>query len=126
VGKRANGEGSVFKRSDGRWSAEISYRDEHGTSKRRTVYGATQAEVLTKQKALRERLDAGAPVKDTAMTLAGWLDDWIASSLPASDRKQATIDLYSTVARKHLDGARAVVADVVKQLQAADTEEEAK
>jgi len=30
------------------------------------------------------------------------------------------------VARKHLDGARAVVADVVKQLQAADTEEEAK
>ena len=36
------------------------------------------------------------------MTLAAWLDDWIASSLPASDRKQATIDLYSTIARKHL------------------------
>jgi len=47
VGKRANGEGSVFKRADGRWSAEISYPDENGTSKRRTVYGATQAEVLT-------------------------------------------------------------------------------
>ncbi|GAA4756101.1 site-specific integrase [Modestobacter marinus] len=105
MGKRANGEGSVFKRADGRWSAELSYRDEHGISKRRTVYGATQAEVLTKQKALRERLDAGAPVKDTAMTLAAWLDDWIASSLPASDRKQATIDLYSTVARKHLASA---------------------
>lgn len=36
------------------------------------------------------------------MTLAAWLDAWIASSLPASDRKQAPIDLYSTVARKHL------------------------
>lgn len=102
MGKRANGEGSVFKRADGRWSAEVSYSDEDGQRRRRTVYGATQAEVLLKQRALRERLEAGAPLKETTLTLAAWLDVWTASSLPASDRKQATIDLYTTVARRHL------------------------
>lgn len=102
MAKRANGEGSVFRRSDGRWSDEVSYRDEYGTMKRRTVYGRTQTEVRSKMKVLRERLDAGAPVKDTTMSLSAWLEDWSTKALPASDRRQATIDLYATIARKHL------------------------
>ncbi|MCZ2805748.1 site-specific integrase [Modestobacter sp. VKM Ac-2983] len=53
-------------------------------------------------KVLRERLDAGAPVKDTTMSLSAWLEDWSTKALPASDRRQATIDLYATIARKHL------------------------
>src|SRR4051794_32301379 len=36
------------------------------------------------------------------MTLTAWLDDWMAKALPASDRKQATIDLYERIARTHL------------------------
>ena len=44
MAKRANGEGSIFKRKDGTWSAELSYRDDYGILKRRTVYGRTQAE----------------------------------------------------------------------------------
>jgi integrase len=28
VARRANGEGSIFRRKDGTWSAELSYRDE--------------------------------------------------------------------------------------------------
>jgi integrase len=102
MAKRANGEGSIFKRADGTWSAELSYRDEYGAAKRRTVYGKTQAEVRAKMAQLRKRLDAGDPIKDTTMTVAAWLDDWISKALPASDRKQATIDLYASMARKHL------------------------
>jgi len=100
--KRANGEGSIFKRADGRWSGEISYRDDYGRSKRRTVYGGTQSEVRRKLREARERLEAGAPLKDATMTLSAWLDDWTLKALPASDRKQATVDLYATIARKHL------------------------
>jgi integrase len=66
------------------------------------VYGRTQIEVRAKLDDLRERLAAGAPLKDATMTLAAWLDDWTAKALPASDRKQATVDLYATIARKHL------------------------
>jgi integrase len=102
MAKRANGEGSIFRRADGTWSGEVSYRDANGRSKRRTVYGRTQTEVCAKLDEIRERLAAGAPIKDARMTLAEWLDDWTAKALPASDRKQATMDLYVTIARKHL------------------------
>jgi integrase len=102
MAKRANGEGTNFKRADGRWTGEISYRDDDGRTKRRTVYGWTQAEVRGKLDSIRERIEAGAPVKDTTMTLAIWLDDWTTKALPASDRKQSTVDLYATIARKHL------------------------
>jgi integrase len=102
MAKRANGEGSIFRRADGTWSGEVSYRDVTGRSKRRTVYGRTQTEVRAKLDEIRERLAAGAPIKDARMTLAEWLDDWTAKALPASDRKQATVDLYATIARQHV------------------------
>ncbi len=102
MARRANGEGSIFRRKDGTWSAELSYRDDYGTLKRRTVYGKTQAEVRAKFRDARERIEAGAPVRDTSMTVAAWLEDWITKSLAASDRKQATKDLYATLARTHL------------------------
>ncbi|MDP9430259.1 MAG: hypothetical protein M3Q47_16000 [Actinomycetota bacterium] len=39
--------------------------------------------------------DPGAPVKDAAsVTIAAWLEDWTEKGLGASDRKQATKDLY--------------------------------
>lgn len=102
MAKRANGEGSIFRRKDGTWSAELSYQDDYGSPKRRTVYGKTQAEVRTKLRDARERVESGAPVKDASMTVAAWLEDWTAKSLAASDRKQATKDLYATIARTHL------------------------
>jgi hypothetical protein len=37
VARRANGEGSIFRREDGTWSAELSYRYDYGALKRRTV-----------------------------------------------------------------------------------------
>src|ERR1700709_2461915 len=100
--KRANGEGSTFRRGDGRWTAQLSYRDDDGRTCRRTVYGRTQAEVRAKLKDARQRVEAGEPVKDAAITLSSWLDDWTAKALEASDRKQATKDLYATMVRAHL------------------------
>jgi integrase len=102
MAKRANGEGSIFRRKDGTWSAELSYRDDYGTVKRRTVYGRTQAEVRAKFRDARERIESGAPVKDASVTVAAWLEDWSTKALAASDRKQATKDLYATIARTHL------------------------
>src|SRR4051794_37468468 len=102
MAKRANGEGSVFKRSDGTWSAALSYRDADGRTRRHTVYGRTQAEVRAKLRVAHQRRDAGAPVKDATTTFGAWLEDWITKALPASDRKQATIDLYTRIARTHL------------------------
>ena len=49
--KRANGEGSIRKRSDGRWEGRytVGY-DENGKVKMKNVLGKTQAEVKEKLK----------------------------------------------------------------------------
>lgn len=102
MSRRANGEGSVCRRADGRWIAELSYQDADGRGKRRTVYGRTQAEVRAKLRDARQRLESGAPIRDASVTVAAWLVEWCAKALEASDRKRATKDLYATMARAHL------------------------
>ncbi len=47
AGRRGNGEGSIVKRSDGRWCAAYV---EKGTNKRKYVYGKSQKEVRDKMK----------------------------------------------------------------------------
>jgi len=100
--KRANGEGSVYRRADGRWVAELSYEDADGRSKRRTVYGRTQTEARAKLRDARQRVESGAPIQDASATVAAWLTEWCAKALEASDRKRATKDLYATMVRAHL------------------------
>jgi hypothetical protein len=109
MAKRGNGEGSIFKRANGRWYSALTYRDDFGQVKRREVSGRTQAEVRAKLREIRDRVEAGAPVKDASITMAAWLEDWTTKALPASDRKQATIDLYATIARSHLAGVPELV-----------------
>lgn len=56
-------------------------------------------------KAARQRLDAGAPVKDAARSVGDWLAHWRATTLAASDRKESTRALYATLSRCHLEPA---------------------
>jgi integrase len=39
MAKRANGDGSVFERGDGKWSGALSYTDDNGSKKRQTEIG---------------------------------------------------------------------------------------
>lgn len=76
MGKRANGEGTIYKHGEGRWAAELRWRDpQDGTRKRISLYGKTQTEVRRKLREARERLDNGAPVKDAPCTVGAWLVD---------------------------------------------------
>jgi integrase len=94
--------GSIYKRPDGTSVGQLSHRDDAGRLNRPTVYGKTQAEVRGKLAEIEQRLEAGAPVRDSTITLAAWLAEWTSTALPASTRKQATVDLYASVARRHL------------------------
>ena len=59
--KRADGEGTITQRSDGRWMGRLSVsRDVDGKAHRLTVYGTTQAEVVEKLKNLRQQRDMNA------------------------------------------------------------------
>jgi integrase len=104
MAKRANGEGTVRQRIDGSWEGRLSYVD-HGTDtrKRVSVYGASAAQVRSKLRRVRERIEAGAPAKDATVTVAAWPARWRESSLAASDRKPTTKALYVSLSRKHLE-----------------------
>lgn len=53
--KKANGEGTIVLRSDGRWMGRLSVlRDSDGKTHRITVYGATKEEVEWKIQSLRQ------------------------------------------------------------------------
>lgn len=107
MAKNANGEGSIYKRTrDGRavgYAAALTYTDADGRAQRVRVYGPTRAAARDKLTKARERIESGAPARDTAMPVAAWLAHWRATTLAASDRKQATKALYGNLARLHLE-----------------------
>ena len=77
--RRGNGEGSIYKRNDGRWVGQYLVHTVKGP-KYRYLYGKTCREVdekLTKAKAERNGgllFDAGA------LTLAEYMDRWLRES----------------------------------------------
>ena len=106
MAKRANGEGNIYQRANGTWEARFSYLDpDTGVRRRVSFYGPSAKAVRDKLKTARERLDAGAPVKDATRTVGDWLAHWRATTLAASDRKESTRVLYANLCRKHLESA---------------------
>lgn len=104
MSKRANGEGNVRQRADGRWEGSLSYVDPVTEKRKRSyVYGKTAAEARRELKKVRERIEHGQPAKDSPDTLGSWLKQWRESSLEASDRKPTTKALYGSLSRKHLE-----------------------
>ena len=77
--KRANGEGNIRKRKDGRWEGRYTAGYDAKTGKRiiRNVLGKTQAEVKEKLKqALEECQGIEARKSEDEYTVASWLRTW--------------------------------------------------
>lgn len=75
--KRANGEGNIRKRADGRWEGRYTAGYDPATGKRviKNVLGKTQAEVREKlQKAIAENTELDWDSED--YTVASWLRTW--------------------------------------------------
>jgi integrase len=103
--KRANGEGTIAVRPDGRWEARFTYTDTvTGRVQRHSVYGKTQREARDNRTARQARLAAGAPARDSTVTLGAFVSVWTATTLRASSRKESTKYTYGGLATKHLAG----------------------
>lgn len=77
--RRANGEGSIRKRSDGRWEGRytVGYDPETGKQKFKNVLGKTQTEVKEKLKAaIEETRDLDISRADQFI-LSEWLRYWL-------------------------------------------------
>lgn len=98
--RRANGEGSIYRRKDGRWAAEWTAQTLNGP-KRRTVYGKTRADVLRRRKDEMAQ-ERGSIAPDAGRTTVGeylglWLEDSVKTSV-----KPVTYEGYRQLVRKHL------------------------
>ena len=77
--KRANGEGSIRKRSDGRWEGRIVVGHKaNGDPIFRHVYAKTQKALTEKLHQSIECYQDVELTEDSRMTLGEWLDRWLA------------------------------------------------
>ena len=98
---RGNGEGTIFRRQDGRWSAAVDLGWQGGKRRRKTVYGKTRGEVAQKLAvALRAQSD-GLPVDPQRQTVAQYLRDWLEHEVKQT-RRESTYASYESLVRVHL------------------------
>ena len=76
--KRANGEGNIRKRKDGRWEGRYTagYDPETGKAIYKNVLGRTQAEAKAKLKAAIEEAKSLDVTKTGKYTVGTWMDEW--------------------------------------------------
>ena len=76
--KRANGEGNIRKRKDGRWEGRFTAGHDPATGKQviKSVLGKTQAEVKEKLKKAIEDAEKVDFTKTGKYTVGIWMDEW--------------------------------------------------
>ena len=76
--KRANGEGNIRKRKDGRWEGRYTagHNPETGKAIYKNVLGRTQAETRAKLKAAIEETKSLDVTKTRKYTVGAWMDEW--------------------------------------------------
>lgn len=98
MAKRSNGEGSIYRRNDGRWVGELTIEGRQ----RKFVYGKTQKIVRDKlQAALQEKQQGIVLTGNATQTVAQFLTDWLENSQKQSVRAR-TFERYEEVVRLHI------------------------
>lgn len=94
MGRRSNGEGTIYKRKDGRWCG--AYYDEKYI--RHYVYGKTQKEV--KQK-LNNKRDEKPAEEQQNITFQEWIEEFLVN-YKKNEIKITTYEGYIRIYRKHI------------------------
>lgn len=94
--KRANGEGTIRQRKDGRWEGlyTVNY-------KRKSVYGKTQEDIRKKLNKILNEIDTGMYTEKSNITLSAWLDEWLEVYAKPSIRI-STYGSYEGFIRNHI------------------------
>jgi integrase len=99
--KRGNGEGTVSKRSDGRYTAAIYVTRPDGTRGRKWIYGSSRAEVAGKLTRLTHRVETGAVIPTRSPTVSEYLTDWLVE-VAEPKLRPTTIAKYRTAIELYL------------------------
>jgi integrase len=118
MANRGKNEGSIFKRSNGRWVAMLSLEG----GKRKTFYGATRQEAQRKLTAAQRDVEAGLPIISDRQTMSQYLETWLQAIEPTIEfgtwkRHREYVQLHIVPILGHLR-LRDVTPQQVQQLYA--------
>jgi integrase len=97
MARRGHGDGSIYKRSDGRWAAGITLEG----GKRKTFYGKTKKEVQEKLKIALYEQQKGILVTGPQQKVGQFLVHWLENVHKQSVRDR-TYERYEEIVRLHL------------------------
>ena len=101
--RRGNGEGSIFQRADGRWSAAIAVGyNSDGKRQRRTIYGRSKKAVQDQLLRLQASMLEGTLCSPTKLTVAKYLDRWLEDAARPTVRA-TTYANYKGIAENHIN-----------------------
>jgi integrase len=98
--RNANGEGSIYRRKDGRYEGAIYLPTTAGTRKRFRCYSKSREQVRAQLVAQQAQVQRGTPLPDHAWVLGPYLDYWLGSVVRINRRPktyesyEATVGLY--------------------------------
>lgn len=118
--RKANGEGSIYRRGDGRWAASAFVDTVSGKRKRVHVYGPTRQHVHDRLADKLTEARRGIRTPDKEWTVGAYLDYWLNTVVAAKNRPR-TAELYEGTVRLHLKpalGATRLTKLTVQDVQA--------
>ncbi len=93
---RANNEGTIYQRKDGRWVACVTqFKD--GTVKRVSRYAASEEEARKFLTELKHRQDQHQPIQFDRDTIGGWLETWLETFIRPHRKPRTWGSYYQTI-----------------------------
>ena len=99
--RHSNGEGTIYRRKDGRYEGAVSVPTTTGGSKRIRMYGKTRADVHEKLTAVKRSTQQGIATSERVWKLGNYLDYWL-ENVVRLNRRPATYELYEANVRLDL------------------------
>ncbi len=99
--RRGHHEGSIYKRSDGRWAATVTLGYEGSKRIRKTFYGETRKEVQEQLTKALSDLQQGLPLPNERLTVGAFLTRWLEESIRPAKRP-TTYASYAQIVRLYL------------------------
>jgi len=104
MARRGNGEGSIIRRSDGRWCAALSLEG----GRRKFIYGRTRHDVAESMAAALRDREHGMLLTSRPQTFGQFLARWLEDSVRPTVRPK-TYTSYSQLVRVHIEPALGAV-----------------
>jgi integrase len=101
MGRRSNGEGTLFQRKDERWSAQAYVTLSNGTKKRICITGRDHNIVKTKLREALAKEHRKIPYIEKNWTVGEYLDYWI-QNIQQNNIRETTMSLYVIAINKHI------------------------